>query len=111
MTEINGQTSDGYHTFDELYIHRRALTAALFKLAAIKAWRSRAHHPDDDQIFDGYFIVGLDLPQGTVTYHYADQYWDDFRAIKELDHAPKWDGALPELSVTRLIMFATGNAS
>lgn len=112
-----GRVSDGYHTFNELYDHRRALTAglgaALAQLHAIHdglppiVWRSRAHHPDGDPIFEGYFIVGLVLGQsGTITYHYANQYWDDFKAFRELPHAPKWDGAPPSASVTRLIDWA-----
>lgn len=101
-----GDTSDGYHTFDELYDHRRALTALLF--ASRGGWRSRAHHPDDSPCYEGYFIVGLDLPTGTITYHYADQFWDDFQNLADLPHAPKWDGAEPNLTVTRLIDAARG---
>lgn len=111
--EINGETSDGYHTFNELYDHRRALTAALLALVAstptmfgMWSWRSRAHHPDDSPCYEGYFIVGIELPTGMVTYHYADQYWDDFQAVPAIPHAPKWDGAEPPLSVTRLIDYA-----
>lgn len=112
---VSGETSDGYHTFNELYDHRRALTAALGSFIAqgtrdAWAWRSRKHHPDGDPIFEGYFIVGIDLPTGTVTYHYEDQYWDDFANFEELKHAPLWDGALPATSVTRLIEFARREA-
>lgn len=111
---VNGETSDGYHTFDELYDHRRALTAALAEMVTRfvwmdqSAWRSRNHHPLDSAIYDGYFIVGIDLPTGTVTYHYNNQYWDDFKNVPEVEHAPKWDGAGPEATVTRLIDFARG---
>lgn len=105
----DGQTSDGYHTFDELYDHRRALTAALAVTSPpSRTWRSRRHHPDDGAIFEGYFIVGIELPQGVITYHYANQYWDDFRSVQELSHAPKWDGAPPSSTVTRLLDFARG---
>lgn len=111
---ITEDTSDGYHTFRELYDHRRALTAALAELltrfvwAGQSAWRSREHHPADSEIYPGHFIVGIELPNGTVTYHYANQYWDDFQNVPELDHAPKWDGAGSPESVTRLIDFARG---
>jgi hypothetical protein len=117
MTQVDENTSDGYHTFKELNDHRRALTAALaemvnrFVWVDQSAWRSRDHHPEDTPIYDGYFIVGIKLPTGTVTYHYADQYWDDFKNVPELDHAPKWDGAGPELSVTRLIDYARGSGT
>lgn len=108
-----GQISDGYHTFDELYAHREALTAALFRAAATgliwglgQAWKSRAHHPADTPCYDGYFIVGLELPAGTITYHYPNEQWDDFREVMELAHAPKWDGAPPAATVERLLAYA-----
>lgn len=104
---ITEDTSDGYHTFAELYAHRRALTAALAVAVARRtAWRSKQHHPDDGPIYEGYFIVGIDLPTGTVSYHYELAYWDDFRHVEELEHAPKWDGATPADSVTRLLEWA-----
>jgi hypothetical protein len=98
------EVSDGYHTMGELYDHRRALTRALALALGLDAWRSKAHHPDDSPIFEGYFIVGLDLPQaGTVTYHYKLEHWDEFAEVPELDHALKWDGAPPAASVERLL--------
>lgn len=108
-----GEMSDGHHTFNELYDHRRALTAALLALVEnrtdLHTWRSRQHHPDDAPCYEGYFIVGVTLPRsGTITYHYADEHWDDFAAVPELEHAPKWDGATPADSVTRLLAYARG---
>jgi hypothetical protein len=98
--------SDGYHTFGELYDHRRALTAVFAALAATQgdAWRSKQHHPDDDPMFEGYFIVGINLPSiGPITYHYKLKYWDDFAAVPETEHSRKWDGATPGDTVTRLL--------
>lgn len=106
------EISDGCHTFGELYDHRRALTAvlAVVMTSALpgSAWRSKQHHPDDDPMFEGgYFIVGLRLATGTITYHYELAHWDDFRCVPELPHAPKWDGATPAATVHRLIRAAT----
>jgi len=106
------QVSDGHHTFGELYDHRRALTAALAKVAGLDAWRSKAHHPDDDPMFEGgYFIVGIDLwanghRVGTITYRYKLTHWDDFVSVPEMKHAPKWDGAPPSATVDRLLEWA-----
>lgn len=105
------ELSDGYHTFGELYDHRRALTAVLAAFAArmpeAASWRSKAHHPDDDPMFEGgYFVVGITLDTGVITYHYKLSHWDDFAAVPELEHAPKWDGAIPEDTVTRLLDLA-----
>lgn len=106
-----GSTSDGFHTFGELYDHRRALTAflAVVMTTALPggAWRSKQHHPDDGPMFEGgYFIVGLKLPTGTITYHYKLTHWDDFQNVPELPHAPKWDGATPNDTVHRLLLAA-----
>lgn len=98
--------SDGFHTMEELYDHRRALTAVLAAAASTAgdSWRSKAHHPDDSPMFEGgYFIVGINLPTGVITYHYKLRHWDDFVAVPEVPHAPKWDGATPGDSVTRLL--------
>lgn len=99
------ELSDGFHTMGELYDHRRALTAALaYALPSDLSWRSKAHHPQDAPMFEGgYFIVGIDLPTGTITYHYQLKHWDDFSTVRELEHAPRWDGAGPEGTVTRLL--------
>lgn len=101
--------SDGYHTFGELYDHRRALTVALCSALPSLSWRSFQHHPDDNPMFEGgYFIVGIDLPTGTITYHYKVSHWDDFSQVKELAHAPKWDGAPPSATVERLLAAGKG---
>ena len=102
---VTQDTSDGYHTFRELYAHRRALTAAL--ATTTTAWRSKSHHPLDAPIYDGFFIVGIEFPTvGAITYHYELEHWDDFRQIPALEHAPKWDGATPDDTVTRLLEWA-----
>lgn len=99
------EISDGYHTFGDLYDHRRALTAAL--AMSLPSWRSKAHHPEDSPMFEGgYFIIGIDLPTGTITYHYKLSHWDDFSGVDELEHAPKWDGLPPSGTVDRLLEWA-----
>lgn len=103
------EVSDGYHTFNDVYDHRRALTALLASAAASEgdSWRSKAHHPEDSPMFEGgYFIVGIELPNGPITYHYKLSHWDDFAAVPEIPHAPKWDGAAPPVTVDRLLELA-----
>lgn len=101
--EINGETSDGFHTFNDLYDHRMVLTAALFhalrrlSIGEVGAWpwRSVAHHPDDGPIYAGYFIVGAELDGQQFSYHYTLENWALFGMCTTLPHAPKWDGHTP----------------
>lgn len=98
--EINGDTSDGYHTFNELYHHRAVLFSVIVKAFPDKAWKSKKHH--DGTMYDGMFIVGIDTPHGQAAYHYdIDPYWDMFRC-PELECAPEWDGHTPEEAIDRI---------
>jgi hypothetical protein len=87
--EINGSTSDGYHTFDELYEHRTLLLAAF--LEDNDGWISDQH--SDGTMFDGMFIAGTELMNGKqITYHQDMKYWPYFLNCRILDRAPAWDG-------------------
>lgn len=97
--KIDGNTSDGYHTFDELYHHRMILFSVICNQNADKAWKSLLHH--DGTMFDNYFIVGITTPEGDYTYHYHVDNWYYFD-VKELQLAPEWDGHKPE-EITRLL--------
>lgn len=97
---ITGDTSDGYHTFNELYDHRARLFSVVVRDHREIAWKSRLHH--DGTMYDGMFIVGVETPQGQATYHYdIDPYWDIFDC-KELVRAPEWDGHTPEQAISRI---------
>ena len=73
-----GEMSDGYHTFNGLYYQRMVLFAALVKAYKDKAWKSWKHE-DGKPCFDGgWFIVGIDTPQGSYTYHYEAKDFDLF---------------------------------
>lgn len=97
---ITGDTSDGYHTFDELYDHRAKLFSVIVRDHREIAWKSRLHH--DGTMYDGMFIVGIETPRGQATYHYdVNPYWDLFDC-KELDRAPEWDGHTPEQAIERI---------
>ena len=87
-----GEISDGYHTFDELYEHRCSLFLALMKAVPEIAWISTLH--DDGSAFDGWFIAGMNLATGTVTYHLPEGMWSLAceTGAKPLERAPKWDG-------------------
>jgi len=96
---VSGDTSDGYHTFDELYYHRMMLFAVICNTYVERSWKSWKH--DDGTMFDDYFIVGIETKEGHYTYHYHKDHWDLFKVV-EYEFAPKWDGHKPE-DITRLL--------
>ena len=96
-----GEMSDGYHTFNGLYYQRMVLFAALVKAYKDKAWKSHRHEDGELCFGGGWFIVGIDTPDGSYTYHYEDKDWDRFDC-QELPSGKKWDGHT-EADVTRLL--------
>ena len=84
-----GEVSDGYHTFNELYEHRHALFLNLMQ--GRNSWISKLH--DDGSSMEGWFVAGIHLDSGMVTYHLPERLWDKACAVcKEvLDKAPFWD--------------------
>lgn len=97
---ITGETSDGYHTFNELYHHRAVLFSVIVKAFPGRAWKARQHH--DGTMYSGMFIVGIDTPEGQASYHYdIDPYWDMFEC-RELERAPEWDGHTPAQAIERI---------
>lgn len=97
---ITGDTSDGYHTFNELYDHRAKLFSVIVRCFKNRAWKSKLHH--DGTMYEGMFIVGIETSQGQAAYHYdIDLYWSVFDC-KELARAPEWDGHTPEQAISRI---------
>lgn len=82
--------TDGAHTFNDLYHERMKLTSKLFNLFPEYAWKTFSH--SDGSIWDGYFIVGVSIPEvGDYTYHYQTEFWDEFK-VQVIDKAPEYDG-------------------
>ena len=97
---ITGETSDGYHTFNELYHHRAVLFSVIVANYKDRAWKSVRHH--DGTMYDGMFIVGIDTPDGQATYHYdINPYWDMFKC-RVREFAPEWDGHTPAQAIERI---------
>ena len=93
--------SDGFHTFRQLYYQRMMLFAAIIKQNKDKAWKSLRHEDGELCFGGGWFIVGVDTPEGSYTYHYEDNYYSLFDC-KELERGKHWDGHT-EKDVTRLL--------
>lgn len=104
--KITGDTSDGYHTFNELYDYRRVYNAALFNewangdlIPVVKSWR----HSDGELAFGGgWFIVVATLPTGQISNHYEAEHWDQFQ-VPEVDLPPEYDGHTPAEALDRLV--------
>lgn len=96
-----GEVSDGYHTFNQLYHQRAILFACIVNSHSDISWKSHKHENGELCFGGGWFIVGIDTPQGQYTYHYEDKYWDIFKC-KELEVSKHWDGHTEE-DVTRLL--------
>ena len=109
--EVNGSTSDGHHTFDELYKYRMLYHAhaAHGWLAAgfpvVKSWR----HSDGERCFGGgWFIVTAELPTGQVSNHYKAEHWDLFQ-VPWKTWPPEYDGHTPHQAAERLRETLTTN--
>ena len=97
-----GEVSDGFHTFNGLYEQRMILFAALVKAYKDKAWKSYRHEDGEYCFGGGWFIVGIDTPEGSYTYHYENKYWDMFDCVN-LQRAKHWDGHTEADAETRLM--------
>lgn len=88
-TEVTGSTSDGYHTFDELYEFRKLYHAAFVneleevehafgRNRTVKSWR---HSSGEECFGGGWFIVVTVLPggHGQISNHYEAKDWELFR--------------------------------
>lgn len=94
--------SDGYHTFGELYDHRNHLFIALMRSNPAISWR--ANTQDDGEDYPNWFIAGMHLPTGDISYHLPVWMWEmiDGCGIATTNRAPKWDGHTPADVVKRM---------
>ena len=92
---ITGETSDGYHTFNELYYFRMLYNALLFNMWAQQGLydvHKSLRHSDGELCFGGgWFVVYADIPSGQIANHYEARYWDEFQ-VPERERAMEWDG-------------------
>jgi hypothetical protein len=95
----------GYHSEKELYLHRYMLYLAFVKMMPHLAWISLEH--DDGTMFKDSFVLGMELPTGTITYH-LPLSWMQLAmetGATVLERAPKWDGHSSNDVLQRLELF------
>ena len=55
------------------------------------SWKSKKHFDEEnDPMFNGDFIAGINTPEGIATYHFKLEFWDLFQ-IPEIEKAPRYD--------------------
>lgn len=97
---IGNGTSDGAHTFGELYKQRSVMLSVLASLFPDRAWKSKLDHKGEAKA--NRFIVGFDTPEGQATFHCDIQkHWDRFEC-PELPQAKPFDGHTSGDAVNRL---------
>ena len=67
------------------------LFAALVNTYLDLSWKTKRHSDGEECFGGGWFLVGINTPEGPYTYHYELKNWDLFNC-EELDRAPEWDG-------------------
>jgi hypothetical protein len=80
---VNGDISDGYHTFEELYDHRVALYLALCKMTGWPAYYKKD--------YESWICVYLETPEGQVSYHVPSGYLDMVQTFAKESPDHKWD--------------------
>lgn len=108
---ITGDTSDGYHTFNELYEHRHALFALLLEgmdevylpATVWKTWRNK-----EGEIWDGWFIAGMNTKHGQVSYHLPAEWWDRLPNVPEIEQNADYDGHSANDVLERLRLLLRG---
>lgn len=105
-TVADQETSDGYHTFNELYTFRKLYNAAFFNELAAKGicdvHKSHLHH-DGEPPFGkrDMFIVVAQLPTGQISNHYKIRDWDLFK-VPQRKFGAEWDGHSPADVIDRM---------
>jgi hypothetical protein len=94
----DGDVSDGYHTFAELYDHRCLLFVNLCLMDAENAyWK-----PD----LPGWFLLYWESPAGQISYHINDKLLSLVDGRIQRDDGHKWDGHTSANVLARLARMA-----
>lgn len=108
--ESQGEISDGYHTFDELYEYRMLYNALwIYNMSPstkklFNVHKSKRHSDGEEPFGGGWFVVNVTLPTGQISNHYELKYWNLFDC-DERETAEKWDGHTPQVAAERMMEY------
>lgn len=105
---VNGDISDGYHTFDELYEHRCLLWIAF-------CLERHSQHPEEKAAFwlrdhyEGWDLLATDLLNKQVSYHIPKKFRYLYEGIVHeiLGRSWEFDGHTPADVLQRLEDYCT----
>ena len=93
--------SDNPHTMEELYEHRHRLFLTLVAALPELSWASKTH--SDGSSYEGWFICGMNLPSGQISYHLPDRFWSEVTVLGiHRNEQPIWDGHSSDNVLDRL---------
>jgi len=105
------KVSDKWHTFGELYMQRMYLFSIICSQNKDIAWKSRKHFDEEnDPMFNGDFVVGLNTPKGSASYHFKIEFWELFD-VPEISRAPEYDEYTPMEALERFVSIVEPKAT
>src|SRR5262245_57656233 len=104
-----GEFSDGYHSFNDLYEHRFELFVALMMSNPEISFRAKLNH--DGGQYPGWIVAGMWLPNGQVSYHLPERYWDRLDTLPTYERYPNYDVHTSQDVIERLRVWSGVKAS
>jgi hypothetical protein len=74
-----------------------------------KLHKSYRHHDNELCFGGGWFIVTMQLPTGSISNHYRNEFWDLFNIPVEEKSTFEFDGHTPEIAAERMLEFIQKN--
>ena len=98
LGKVTGETSDGYHTFNELYDHRCLLWINLCLEHKDECYLVENH-------FEGWFLLGMESLLGQMSYHCPNKF---IHLVKQIPRKhPEYDGHKSMDVLDRLLIRAS----
>ena len=102
------EISDGYHTIEDYKDMRNYWFIATLNSNPDISWKSKKHFDEEnDPMFNGDFIAGINTPKGIAPQHLKMKYWELLN-VKEIDRAPSYDGYTEEDVKERILSINKG---